>query len=76
MLSLADESVLPPVVAAALERVRAQADVMPQSQLYAQLERELGSDWKDKFASFEEKPMAAASIGQVGHHPWIDFDVC
>lgn len=29
------------------------------------LKKELGKDWKDKFKSFEMKPFAAASIGQV-----------
>ncbi|EEB14442.1 conserved hypothetical protein [Pediculus humanus corporis] len=29
------------------------------------LNTELGSDWKDKLSHFEEKPFAAASIGQV-----------
>ena len=52
-------------VARALERVRAQADVMPQRQLYGVLREQLGDDWRSKFASFEEKPFAAASIGQV-----------
>jgi aarF domain-containing kinase len=27
--------------------------------------KEFGSDWKSKLASFEEKPFASASIGQV-----------
>jgi len=27
--------------------------------------KDLGSDWKDKFGSFNPKPFAAASIGQV-----------
>ena len=29
------------------------------------LRRELGSDWQSKLKYFEEKPFAAASIGQV-----------
>jgi hypothetical protein len=29
------------------------------------MKKEFGSDWKSKLASFEEKPFAAASIGQV-----------
>ena len=29
------------------------------------LKQELGSDWRSKLATFEEKPFAAASIGQV-----------
>lgn len=31
------------------------------------LEEELGPGWRDKLLSFEEKPFAAASIGQVHH---------
>jgi len=29
------------------------------------LTKDLGADWKDKFSSFNPKPFAAASIGQV-----------
>jgi len=29
------------------------------------LTKDLGADWKDKFSSFDPKPFAAASIGQV-----------
>ena len=29
------------------------------------LAKELGPDWRDKLESFDEKPFAAASIGQV-----------
>lgn len=29
------------------------------------MRKELGDDWKSKFGSFEVKPFAAASIGQV-----------
>lgn len=31
------------------------------------LEEELGAGWRDKLLSFEDKPFAAASIGQVHH---------
>jgi len=31
------------------------------------LTKDLGADWKDKFHSFDPKPFAAASIGQVHH---------
>lgn len=31
------------------------------------LEEELGPGWREKLASFEDKPFAAASIGQVHH---------
>lgn len=31
------------------------------------LQEELGADWREKLESFEDKPFAAASIGQVHH---------
>lgn len=31
------------------------------------LEEDLGPDWREKLSSFDEKPFAAASIGQVHH---------
>jgi aarF domain-containing kinase len=45
--------------------VQDSADYMPPSQRNSVLANELGSDWRSLFESFEEKPMAAASIGQV-----------
>ncbi len=65
VLSMQDENVLPPEVQAALERVRAGADVMPAAQLEAMMRSALGDDWRDRFVSFDEQPLAAASIGQV-----------
>jgi aarF domain-containing kinase len=67
MLSLGDEAIIPPQIAKVLERVRAQADVMPQHQLETQLAAELGEDWRVKLggSAFGETPVAAASIGQV-----------
>ncbi|CAM9105965.1 unnamed protein product [Ectocarpus fasciculatus] len=65
MLSIQDESVIPPSLAKALDRVRQGADVMPTKQLYGQLEKSLGMDWRSKLAAFDETPIAAASIGQV-----------
>lgn len=40
---------------------------MPTKQLHSQLEKSLGVDWRSKVASFDETPIAAASIGQVKH---------
>ena len=50
---------------AALERVRAGADVMPRRQLEQVLVDELGEGWRAKVAIFEDEPLAAASIGQA-----------
>jgi aarF domain-containing kinase len=67
MLSLSDEALVPPAVLKALERVRAQADVMPKRQLEAQMVAELGPDWRARLGgdAFQDAPVAAASIGQV-----------
>lgn len=56
---------LPPPVHELLQRVQDSADYMPPSQRNSVLASNLGSDWRTRFKSFEEKPMAAASIGQV-----------
>lgn len=65
LLSMQDENVIPTALSNALERVRAQADFMPSSQKDMVLAKELGDSWREKFREFEEKPFAAASIGQV-----------
>eukprot|EP00884_Botryococcus_braunii_P002081 jgi/Botrbrau1/11874/Bobra.126_2s0009.1 len=65
MLSIQDEQVLPPQLTAALERVRAGADIMPRRQLEAVLRAELGPEWRSLLATFDDEPLAAASIGQV-----------
>ena len=50
---------------AALERVRAGADIMPRRQLEKVLVAELGPAWRERLADFEYDPLAAASIGQA-----------
>jgi aarF domain-containing kinase len=56
---------LPRPIYEVLQRVQDSADYMPPSQRNLVLASDLGSDWRNLFESFEEKPMAAASIGQV-----------
>lgn len=65
MLSIQDESLLPPALQRALKQVRQGAEAMPKYQLLRQLESQLGPDWCLRFVSFDERPFAAASIGQV-----------
>lgn len=65
MMSFQDSKVLPPTINAVLQRVQDSADYMPASQRNKVLSQNLGSAWRDKFSSFDEKPFAAASIGQV-----------
>ncbi len=74
MLSIQDETILPPSMSKALEQVRQGADAMPSSQLHSQLEQELGNDWRGKYHSFDDLPFAAASIGQVHRASILDGD--
>ncbi len=45
---------------------------MPTRTVHAVLEERLGPDWRDLFEEFEDKPAAAASIGQVHRAVWHD----
>ncbi|XP_050784441.1 atypical kinase COQ8B, mitochondrial isoform X1 [Gopherus flavomarginatus] len=65
MLSIQDNSFLSPQLQRIFARVRQSADFMPAWQTRRVLAEELGQDWREKVASFEETPFAAASIGQV-----------
>jgi len=65
MLSIADNSLISPELQKIFDRVRQGADFMPWSQTEGALTTQLGHDWRDKVAHFDQKPFAAASIGQV-----------
>ncbi|KAK0175284.1 hypothetical protein PV327_009045 [Microctonus hyperodae] len=65
ILSIQDSSVISPELQKAFERVRQSADFMPTWQVEKVLNNELGAEWRDKITNFDEKPFAAASIGQV-----------
>lgn len=56
---------LPDSIHEVLQRVQDRADYMPASQRDKVLTDNLGPNWRDLFSSFDEIPMAAASIGQV-----------
>jgi len=57
---------------ATLTRLQDAAPPMPASVVHAVLVAELGPRWRQKFVSFEDKPAAAASIGQVHRAVWKD----
>ncbi|XP_072760619.1 atypical kinase COQ8B, mitochondrial [Anoplolepis gracilipes] len=67
ILSIQDNTIISPELQKIFERVRQSADFMPTWQVEKVLGSELGHDWRNKLTSFEEKPFAAASIGQVHH---------
>ncbi|KAJ1938443.1 hypothetical protein EC988_007591, partial [Linderina pennispora] len=65
MLSIQDSKNMTPEIAEILQRVQNAANYMPVRQLEKHMRRQLGADWRDKFAEFQDEPFAAASIGQV-----------
>ncbi|KAJ4989406.1 ABC1 family protein [Stagonosporopsis vannaccii] len=65
MISFQDSKMLPPQIQEVLQRVQDSADYMPAWQRDKVLASNLGSEWRDLFESFEDVPIAAASIGQV-----------
>ncbi|PFG57910.1 putative unusual protein kinase regulating ubiquinone biosynthesis (AarF/ABC1/UbiB family) [Vibrio sp. ES.051] len=71
MLSMDAGDVLEPELADILSRLRSNADPMPAKQLNGVMENSLGVDWKTQFLSFNFKPIASASIGQV-HQAYSD----
>ena len=65
MISLDAGDVLPAELTAILARLRDAAHFMPPAQLNQVLVAHWGAGWRQRFASFETTPIAAASIGQV-----------
>lgn len=66
ILSIQDSSVVSPALVKAFERVRQAADYMPDWQVERCMSSQFGSDWRtDQLRAFDERPFAAASIGQV-----------
>uniref|UniRef100_A0A8C2B1C9 Atypical kinase COQ8A, mitochondrial n=1 Tax=Cyprinus carpio TaxID=7962 RepID=A0A8C2B1C9_CYPCA len=60
-----DDAFINPQLAKIFDRVRQSADFMPIKQMMKALNNDLGPNWRDKVDLFEERPFAAASIGQV-----------
>jgi predicted unusual protein kinase regulating ubiquinone biosynthesis (AarF/ABC1/UbiB family) len=65
MLSMDTGLVLPEDLTAILGRMRDDARHMPPKQLQTVLNAEWGAGWYSRFAHFDVRPFAAASIGQV-----------
>ena len=65
LLSMDAGELLPPELAQIMSRLRADADPMPPKQLQSVLNAQWGAGWTSRFAQFNVRPIAAASIGQV-----------
>jgi predicted unusual protein kinase regulating ubiquinone biosynthesis (AarF/ABC1/UbiB family) len=70
------EAALPPEIAgpyrATLTRLQESAPPLPVATVHKVLAQEMGPDWRDSFADFDDQPAAAASIGQVHKATWSD----
>lgn len=67
LISMDAGELMPKELANILSVLQQQATYMPAHQVASQLRRALGPDWQRQFQSFEMRPFAAASIGQVHH---------
>src|SRR5712675_2499608 len=70
------EAALPPELAgpyrATLTRLQESAPPLPARTVHRVLAEDLGPDWRLRFIEFDDKPAAAASIGQVHQAIWQD----
>ncbi|KAB8183306.1 AarF/ABC1/UbiB kinase family protein [Nonomuraea phyllanthi] len=57
---------------ATLTKLQEAAPPLPVSTVHKVLVEQLGDDWRENFLSFDDRPTAAASIGQVHKAVWHD----
>ncbi|MGL6237112.1 MAG: ABC1 kinase family protein [Segniliparus sp.] len=55
-----------------LAKLQDQAPPLPMKQIHRVLDQQLGTRWRERFQSFGDAPVAAASIGQVHRAVWSD----
>lgn len=55
-----------------LTKLQTNAPPLPAAKLHRVLDAQLGTTWRDRFVSFDDEPVAAASIGQVHKAIWSD----
>ncbi|MGH3658097.1 MAG: ABC1 kinase family protein [Micromonosporaceae bacterium] len=57
---------------AALTKLQSAAPPLPAATVHAVLAEQMGKDWRQRFDEFDDRPAAAASIGQVHRAVWSD----
>jgi predicted unusual protein kinase regulating ubiquinone biosynthesis (AarF/ABC1/UbiB family) len=56
----------------ALTKLQKDAPPLPAARVHRVLDAQLGTKWRERFASFDDAPVASASIGQVHKAIWSD----
>ena len=56
----------------ALTKLQKDAPPLPADKVHRVLDGQLGTRWRERFASFDDAPKASASIGQVHKAVWHD----
>jgi predicted unusual protein kinase regulating ubiquinone biosynthesis (AarF/ABC1/UbiB family) len=56
----------------ALTKLQKDAPPLPAAKVHRVLDQQLGTKWRERFSSFDDTPIASASIGQVHKAVWHD----
>lgn len=56
----------------ALTKLQKDAPPLPAAKVHRVLDAQLGTKWRSRFQSFDDEPVASASIGQVHKGVWSD----